>query len=402
MSSSNPNQPNDVRSASLTGDRRRPLKITFVTIVPSPYQKDLFKALASRNDVNLNVEYMEAASPDSPWPAVPLAAYERLMPGCWLPFAGGRVHVNWRLPEVSNADIVVVSSFTSVTGQLLMRYRLPGKRWIYWGERLRRHRGWKGFIQRVLAAPLANASALVGTGREASSEYRRRFTRPLHFSVPYYCELSGFRAARREVSASTEVRFLFCGQIIERKGVDLLFKAFDGLIAKGGSAELWLVGRKGELERFLPIVGASARSRIRYLGFMPPQKLPEIFAQSDVFVLPSRHDGWGVVINQAIGSGLPIIASDAVGAALDLVEHDVNGLHFAAGDAGALQEAMERVVAERSLLGRWGDASKAKAFDLSPDAGARMWVNVFNEVMANASLVGGARYEFTRNTAITP
>ncbi len=75
----------------------RPFKVLFITIVPSPYQRDLFKVLAARNDVELSVHYMEAASPDSPWPEVPLKPYERIMPGFRIRLAGARAHVNWQL-----------------------------------------------------------------------------------------------------------------------------------------------------------------------------------------------------------------------------------------------------------------------------------------------------------------
>jgi len=59
---------------------KRRHKATFVTIVPSPYQRDLFAALGGADDVELDVCYMEAESPDSPWPEKPLRSFERIMP----------------------------------------------------------------------------------------------------------------------------------------------------------------------------------------------------------------------------------------------------------------------------------------------------------------------------------
>src|SRR5205823_740560 len=131
-----------------------------------------------------------------------------------------------------------------------------------------------------------------------------------------------------------------------------------------------MVGRKADLPQFLAEVSPSVRARISYEGFQPPEALPEYFARADVFVLPSRHDGWGVVVNQAIGAGLPVICSDAVGAGLDLVEEGVNGLRFAAGDVDGLQRAMEIVAANPELARAWGEASRRKAMDITPEAGA--------------------------------
>src|SRR5260370_40871191 len=160
---------------------RRRFKIVFITIVPSPYQRDLFKALAARDDVDLKVQYMEASSPDSPWPEAELAQYEQIMSGFWMPLAGARAHVHWRMPDLGEADIVVLSSFTSLTGQWLMRRGLRGKRWLFWGERLRRNTGWRDVIQRNLIAPLSTATGIVGIGGAATSEYQRRFPAQRHF-----------------------------------------------------------------------------------------------------------------------------------------------------------------------------------------------------------------------------
>ncbi len=59
------------------------LRVAFICVVPSPYQRDLFAALAARPEVDLHVYYMERAAPDSPWPEKPLAAYEEYLKGFW-------------------------------------------------------------------------------------------------------------------------------------------------------------------------------------------------------------------------------------------------------------------------------------------------------------------------------
>jgi glycosyltransferase involved in cell wall biosynthesis len=357
-------------------------KATFITIVPSPYQRDLFGALAVREDIELSVYYMEAESPGSPWPVKPLRPFEQIMPGFWVPFRGARWHVNWGLPDISEAHIVVLSSFTSLTGQWLMRGALRGKRWLFWGERLQRNSGIKELIQRGLAMPIAHASGIVGIGRAAEEDYRRRFPNIPHFNIPYYCDLSAFFAVHRYPKAGRPVRFLFCGQMIERKGVDVLLLAFNRLITKGMDAQLLLIGREAELPKFLRMVSPTTRARIRYEGFQAPERLPEYFAMGDVFVLPSRHDGWGVVINQALAAGLPIIASNAVGAGLDLVKNGINGLRVAPNDVDGLYRSMETLALNPEVARQWGEGSRKKARDLMPEAGAEKWAQVFDSLRA--------------------
>src|SRR5215472_3528405 len=153
---------------------KSPHKAVFITIVPSPYQRDLFGALAAREDVDLKVCYMEAESPDSPWPQKPLRPFERIMPGFWVPVGQARVHVNWGLPNLADANIVVLSTYATITGQWLMR-KLRGKRWLFWGERLGHNSGLKGLVQSKLTKPMSYAAGIVGIGYAAEDDYRRRF-----------------------------------------------------------------------------------------------------------------------------------------------------------------------------------------------------------------------------------
>lgn len=359
-------------------------RVLFITVVPSPYQRDMFSALAAREEIDLSVCYLEAAAPDSPWPQERLESYETILPGFWLPLFGARWHVNWNLPKLSSYNVIVLNNFASLTAQWLMRYQLRGRRWLFWGERLRAQPvAWKEFTQRRLIEPLKRAAGIVGIGSDAERDYRRRFPNTRHFCIPYHCDLAQFFGQPALVKSFSTTTFFFCGQMIRRKGVDLLLSAFERLVVKGLDIGLLLVGREAELPELLAGVTEPARVRIRYEGFQPPDKLHIFFAQADAFVLPSRHEGWGVVINQALGAGLPVICSEAVGAGTDLVEEEVNGLRFAAGDVDGLQTCLERLTKSPETARQWGQASRQKAYSILPSAGAEKWVRVIEELGRN-------------------
>ncbi len=348
--------------------------MAFFSVVPSPYQRDLFRALSQRSEVDLRVYYLEAASPDSPWPDKSLAEYESILPGFWFSIRGARFHVNWNLPDLSGVDCVVMNTLMSLPAQLLMRTSLRSRPWVFWGERLKRG----GWLQRRLAAPLADATGIAGIGSIAQRDYRDRFPGPLSYNIPYYCNLAPFLAQPpRKGTSRDDIVFLFCGQMIARKGVDVLLRAFSTL---SDGARLLLAGREAELSSLLDALPERVRARIEYAGFLPPEKLPELFARADVFVMPSRYDGWGVVVNQALGAGLPVLCSDTVGAGFDLVTNEVNGYKFPAGDVEALAAAMQRMIDSPELIARWGEASRARALDYLPERGAARWVDVFAEV----------------------
>jgi glycosyltransferase involved in cell wall biosynthesis len=349
------------------------VRAVFFSVVPSPYQRDLFRALEARQDVDLRVFYLEAASPDSPWPKNQLEKYEAVLPGRWFTLGGARCHWNWSLPDLSGCDVVVLNTLmSSLTNQWLMRVALRDKRWIFWGEKL----GAGGWLHRAFTAPLHHATAIAAVGSRAAQDYAKRFPGPRRFNIPYHCDLAPFLARPRRKRTDGHVVFLFCGQMIARKGVDVLLSAFAKLDAK---ARLLLVGREAELPALLAGQPPAVRERIEYAGFQAPDALPEWFARADVFVLPSRYDGWGVVVNQALGAGLPVICSDAVGAGADLVEEDRNGLTFRAGDVDALASQMRRMLEKPNLIDEWGDASRNAAHDYTPERGAERWADVLKE-----------------------
>ena len=77
--------------------------VDFVTVLPSPYQRDLLGAVAARPELDVRVFYLEAATPDSPWPMRDLRPWEEVLPGICLTLRGERFHVNRSLPDFSSA-----------------------------------------------------------------------------------------------------------------------------------------------------------------------------------------------------------------------------------------------------------------------------------------------------------
>lgn len=350
------------------------MRVAVVSIVASPYQRDLLRALGRRPEVELEIFYLESGAYDAPWPRQPLAGNERVLPGFWIPLGSGRCHLNWPLPDLRPYDIVIMNSLSSVTAQLLIRTSLRRKPWIFWGERL----GERGGLHRRMSAVLHRAAGIAAIGSVAADDYRSRFPEPRIFDIPYHCDLQPFLEAPRPPPGEKATRFLFCGQMIARKGVDVLLAAFQRL---GHNARLLLAGREADLPRLLAALPAETRARLEYLGFVAPDNLPEVFGRADVFVLPSRYDGWGVVVNQALGAGLPILCSDQVGAGRDLVTEGENGARFPAGDAASLSRLMQRFLDHPELAPQWGAASREKAGHWTPESGAAKWVEALTTLL---------------------
>jgi glycosyltransferase involved in cell wall biosynthesis len=83
---------------------------------------------------------------------------------------------------------------------------------------------------------------------------------------------------------------------------------------------------------------------IRFIGFRNQSELPPLYDLCDMFVLPSEHEPWGLVVNEAMNAGKAVIVSDRVGAGVDLVEDGVNGFVYPARDVAALSDRLRRVI----------------------------------------------------------
>lgn len=362
------------------------IKIKICSVVPSPYQRDLFREIAITDGVDLTVYYLEDAAPDSPWGKVELLPWEKVLGGYCFGKARIRSHISWGLPKVeAGENWIINTALTDITTQYMLRRiaQAKGVQSFFWGELIRSGGGVSGTIRKTLARPIQKLDGIIAIGKRAMMDYKSRFPKQELINLPYHCELESFVSASNSNSTNqpnqtdhaTPLRLLFCGQMIHRKGVDVLLEAFDRLVSRDIDLELALVGREASLHEFMNEVSEKARSKINFLGFKEVSELPAIFAESDVFVLPSRHDGWGVVINQAIGAGLAIITTDRVGAAVDLIQHDENGLLVEAGNCDELEASIERLASDRELVCQFQEQNRKKRIELNPSVAAKKLVD---------------------------
>ena len=138
---------------------------------------------------------------------------------------------------------------------------------------------------------------------------------------------------------------LFAGRLSREKGIDDLLAAADGLNL--------VVAGDGPLRRRVP--GA--------LGFVSRAELARLYGRAAVVACPSRREGFGVVCAEAMAHARPVVAS-AVGGLRDLVVDGETGVLVSPGDRAALRAALERLLADRALRRRLGDAGRERVAEL--------------------------------------
>jgi len=152
-----------------------------------------------------------------------------------------------------------------------------------------------------------------------------------------------------------DVVFLFVGRLVQHKGLKDLIEIFN---RTSQAARLLIIGEgpmRDEVEQ-----AAKINPKIIYGGRLAEKKLIDIYFAADILVLPSHAEPWGLVINEAMSLGLPIIASDRVGCIDDLVKHHENGIIVKAGCKKDLQEAIEYLTTAKNERVAMGTQSAKK------------------------------------------
>ena len=116
------------------------------------------------------------------------------------------------------------------------------------------------------------------------------------------------------------------------------------------------------------------RPRVHFAGHLPQSELPEHFAAADLFVFPSRHDGWGVVINEACAAALPVVTTRQTGAAYDLVEDGRSGFVLEHDDIDGFADRLLRLIDEPALREKFGQRSRELVEPFSAENGAALFI----------------------------
>jgi len=372
--------PNDISCAM-------PLRIGILMDHPSPHMVALLDALAEREDCVAHVIYLGKSAPERKWGAPIGKLSSRFIRG--FSFLGGGRRMNLGITRVlkkQQADVWVVntcydSPSTVIAAWFLEKRKIP---WVYMNEpprpRNRLFNASKSFPFRFVAG---RAWGLIGMGEKTAEIYRQgRNGRVPTTSIPYFIDLKPFSElpGAGEPEPGMPVHFLTCCQMIHRKGMDVLLQACSRLTDLNW--QLTLIG-SGPLRRKLEKKFRERFStrQVIFGGEIPYEKRQEAFDQKHVFVFPSRWDGWGMVLPEALAAGLPVIATDRVISAHEFIRNGANGFIVPAENPQALAEKMEYFLHHREEIAKMGAAARRSVADYLPERGAERLVYFLKDLV---------------------
>jgi glycosyltransferase involved in cell wall biosynthesis len=318
-------------------------RVTVVSPEPTPYRAPLFDRIAARDDIDLTVVYAGRTVAGRTW-SVELDHPAIFLSGVRVPLVGRLLRHDYPVtPGVAGAlrrsrpEVVVVSGWSTFASQAAIAWsrarRVPYVLLVE-SHDLGPRAGWRRAVKGTIVPRLVRGAAsvlVVGTAardsvvaRGASPERVRVFANTV--DVAHWIE----RADRLPRSVRENVVVLSVGRAVPEKGFDVLEAA-----CAAAGLELQTVA-----------------------GGLSQEQLAQRYVDADVFALLSRHETWGVVVNEAAASGLPLVLSDRVGAAHDLLRDGENGFVVPPDDVPAATAALRKLAADPELRRRMGERSR--------------------------------------------
>jgi glycosyltransferase involved in cell wall biosynthesis len=338
-------------------------RLLLLTEIISPYRIPLFNALARHEAVDLHVIFLAETDPNlRQWQVYKeeIKFSYQVLPAWRRRVGRYNALLNYGLDRALTAadpDVILCGGYSYVASwQALLWARVHNTPFLLWSESnlqdLRRGLALVEFLKREF---LHKCSGFVVPGLSGRCYLRtHKIKDDFIFTAPNAVDNDFFTAASAAVRANEAARrkelnlpdryFLFAGRLVREKGVFELLSSYAKLDGKlRQRVGLVFVG-DGPVRRQLEEQASSiSPGMIRFAGFAQREQLAAYYALAEILTLPTYTDPWGLVVNEAMACGLPIILSRIAGCAADLVKENWNGLLIQPRDISSLADAMENL-----------------------------------------------------------
>lgn len=366
------------------------MKVLFSTNVPSPYRVDFFNKLGKYCDLTVCFERASASDRDSKWKGAEFVNFNAVQLEL-RPYREDRSKGNALRDYIKNHDydILIFTNYVSPATMKAISYcRMHKKKYFieYDGGFYKKD----GFIQGVIKKYLLGGAAGHFTTCEEHIKYLKSIgiNESLIWKYPFTSvteeDLSkaqsilseGKERIRKRLGITEEKVVLSVGRFIHCKGFDILLNAAKkidktvGFYIVGGNPTEEYLKQKSELEL----------DNVHFVGFKTKDELVEYYAAADLFAMTTRGDVWGLVINEAMAYGLPVISSDACIAALEMVHKGKNGYIVPSEDVDAFADAMKKLLLDDDMKTSFSEKSREVVKEYTIEKMAQRHIEIFEEI----------------------
>ena len=348
----------------------RDMRVLWLTNIPSPYRVKFFNEFGKYCDLTVLFEKRESDERDASWKNFQAEHFKAIY------LKGKSIGVAEAFcPEVvkylnCTYTHIIVTNFSDLTGMLAIA-TLKAKRIPYIIESDGGFAGsGRGIKEKLKKWLLSSARIYFSTAEEHDKYYltygakreeiiRYPFT-SLHETdiLPKPVTEEEKLALCKKLGMEEEKIILSVGQFIYRKGYDILFKA---LCKLDPSIGCYIIGGK-PTDEYAQMIKKFNLSNVHFVDFKLKDELNEYYRAADLFVLPTREDIWGLVINEAMAQGLPVVTTDRCVAGLELIQDTICGQVVPTEDSEALANAIRNELKNLSLERSYQILTKVKQY----------------------------------------
>ena len=343
------------------------LKVLFITSIPQPYRVDFFNELGKSCDLTVLFSDRFFSERDKSWQNFSFRTFKGIF------LKGTRLNSNKKslCPEVvdylkpGKFDRIVISEPMSPTGFLASK-TMQRKKIPFWIEGDGAFTGNTEDIKAKLKSSILKGADLylstcenldkyfVDYGAEPSKIRRYPFSSIFDSDVLQDVPSVEEKAALRDLLRIEEQKVvLSVGSLIPRKGPDLLIRAAAKFPKEVG---FYLIGGDAP-EKLVTIKDRLGATNVHFIPFSGKEKLKQYYMAADLFCFPTREDIWGLVINEAMGYGLPVITTDRCNAGIEMVKDDVNGYIIPVESVNDIVQKSAIILSDEDIQVRMGRES---------------------------------------------
>lgn len=358
-------------------------KVVIIHNIVSPHVEPLFQELSKITD--LTILYCAQKENNRNWDKKPIGLRYKILPNFSLKIKGKDLFTYFINPTIIfelnkiNPDVVIISGWDLFAYQISFLYCLYKKiKIIIWSGSTNYELSWR----RTISLPLVkfmvkNASAYIAYGTRSRDYLIKLGAKRENIFISYnttnvsnYINDIDFKERniiKTRLGFINKKVILYYGQLIDRKGIDVLVKAFNIIHSKIKNSLLLLIGSGDNVNHIKYLITKLNIDNIVILPDVGDNKMVEYYKIADVFVLPSREEVWGLVVNQAMASSLPVIVSNSVGSGVDLIKNFKNGFIFDTNNVDDLAKNIFYVLIDEGRRIKMGKCSKQFILDYQPN-----------------------------------
>jgi glycosyltransferase involved in cell wall biosynthesis len=361
-------------------------RLVVITEIIAPYRIPVFNALAQQPGIDLHVIFLAETDPTQRQWLVHKEEIRfsfEILPSWRRRIHGHNLLLNWGIDSalrLASPDAIICGGYNYLTSWEALRWgrrkRVPFLLWVE--STVHDFRGGSIFLESLKRRFLEQCDGFVVAGK-SSFQYLKSYgvREDTIFTAPNAVETDFFIQSAQVARSNAVVNrhnfnlpdryFLFVGRLVKEKGIFDLLDAY-AMLAPELREQISLVfagdgiARK-ELEKQAAAINLGS---VQIAGFLQREALAVFYALAESFVFPTHSDPWGLVVNEAMACGLPVICSSAAGCAADLVDRR-NGRVVRAGAVGELASALNELASDSQLRSCMGRASTEKIQSYSPE-----------------------------------